>query len=483
VAGGVLSFLLATAYQIVIARRIGAAGFGVLALALAIASLLAEGSDLGLDYGVLRFGGIARKADQPGTLRAIVQHAVRGSLLLGSVAGFALAAASGLIADVFDKSQLAPALVPLALTVPFTATTEVARASLRAMGRAGRPVASSSLIGPGLRLITGVGAVVLVPSATAAAWGYFVTEALLFAITGFMLWQLLPPADGSDFPPRKLLRFSMPMSLNRLLLYSNNQTEILFLGFLASSATLGIFGVARRLSLLVGSALLTSFAILFDPLVAGLHHEGRTEDLGRIFKTSTRWLFTLGLPISLAEMLFATEIMKVFGEEFAAGGTALAILAVGQLINVATGITSNLQAMAGYAKVTLLNAALFISVSIVFDILLIPNFGLIGAAAANSTAVVTINVVRLIQIRKRLGLIPYDRRFWRPLAAAVPASVIAVLVPLPEMRNAAELLIHVAILGLVYFGVLVTLGIEPVDREVMRAAVMRFRGRRAISDR
>ena len=62
----------------------------------------------------------------------------------------------------------------------------------------------------------------------------------------------------------------------------------------------------------MGSALLTSFSILFDPLVAGLPHERRISDLDAIFKTSTRWMFTLGLPLSLVEILFAPEIILGF---------------------------------------------------------------------------------------------------------------------------------------------------------------------------
>jgi hypothetical protein len=55
----------------------------------------------------------------------------------------------------------------MVLTAPFTASTEVARAALRTLGRAGRPVASSSLIGPGLRLVAAIIAVTIAPSATA----------------------------------------------------------------------------------------------------------------------------------------------------------------------------------------------------------------------------------------------------------------------------------------------------------------------------
>jgi len=481
-AGGFLSFALQTGYQIIVARQIGPAGFGVLALALAIATFLAEGSDLGLDYGVLRFGGIARTQGKPGVFRTIVRRALGGTLAIGALAGVALAVGSTLVANLFDKPALAPVLIPMAMTAPFTAATEVARAGLRTLGKAGRPVASSSIIGPGIRLIAAVIAVTIAPSATAVAWGYLASEALLFAVTALMLWQLMPAADGSGFSNRRLLRFSLPMSLNRLLLYSNNQTEVLFLGFFDSAATTGIFGVARRLSLLVGSALLTAFSILFDPLVAGLHHEKRTSELDAIFKTSTRWMFTLGLPLSLVEILFAPQIMHVFGEAFERGAPALAILSIGQLINVGTGITSNLQAMAGFAKITLFNSLLFLSLSVVLDLFLIPPFGLVGAAVANSTAVVAVNILRLVQIKRRLGLVPYDRSFWRPVAACVPASLIAFLVPLPSLQAGPEVLVRAGILAIVYFGILWLLGIEQIDREVMRSALARLRGRRSSDD-
>jgi O-antigen/teichoic acid export membrane protein len=480
-AGGILSFVLATAYQIIVARKLGPAGFGVLALALAIASFLAEGADLGLDYGVLRFGGIARSNGEPGVLRTIVGRSLRGTLLVGGVAGIALAAASTLVAALFNKPELAPVLIPMALTAPFTASTEVARAALRTLGRAARPVASSSLIGPGLRLVAAVVALTIAPSATAVAWGYLTSEVLLFAATSLMLWQLLPANDGSDFSNRRLLRFSLPMSLNRMLLYSNNQTEILFLGFFGTSADTGIFGVARRLSLLVGSALLTAFSVLFDPLVSGLHHAGRTRDLDAIFKTTTRWMFTLALPLCLSEMIFAKDIMHVFGQAFEKGAPVLAILAAGQLINVGTGITSNLQAMAGYAKITLFNSLLFLGLSVVLDLLLIPTFGIVGAAIANSTAVVTVNLLRLVQIKRRLGVVPYDWSYWRPVVAVVPAALISVFLPLPAMQNVIELLVRMVVLGIVYLAVLWMLGISELDREVMRSAFKRIRRKRSRS--
>lgn len=467
---------LTIAYQIVIARKLGAAAFGLLVLALAISEFFAQASDLGLDFGVLRFGGIAHGARDPAGFRAILRPAIPISLLVGATAAGLLIAGGALAARLFDK-PVGPVLVPLALSVPFTGTTIVLLAALRAMGNAVRPVAATSLIAPGLRLITGAAIVLVISSAAAVAWAYAATECAVFVITTFMLWQLLPRAHREPSPTGKLLRFSVPMSLNRLLIYGNSQTEILVLGFLAPAAIVGIFGVARRLSVLL-AALLGSVTLLFNPMVADLHHAHRTRELDRVFKASTRWLFTLGLPVFLIEVLFARDILTLFGKDFGAGAIALVILAFGQLVNVGTGTVANLQAMAGYAKLTLINSLLFLSLSIVLDLLLIPDLGLLGAAIAASTSLIVINLLRLWQVHRNLGLFPYDRSFLRPIAAAVPAAIAARFLPLPDLLGFGALVTRVAILGVVYLGSLLVLGLEPVDREIARAAIARVPFRR-----
>ena len=478
-AGGAISFVLSLAWQWVIAQRLGPAGAGVFFLALAISKLLAEGGDLGVDYGILRLGGIAHGADDPHRFRALLHNGMRGSLLFGTIAGIALAAGAPLVARALDTPELTLVLVPLALAVPFTASTEVARSGLRAMGDATRPVASTSIIAPTLRLATALWAVAVLVSAASVAWAFLITEVLVFLTTAAMLWRTLPPGDRHRSDSKGLFRFSLPMSLNRLLLYGNNQTEIVILRILhAPIEIVGIFAIARRLSVLIGS-LLTSVTVLFNPVVADLHHSDRREELDHLYKTSTRWLLTLGLPICLVELLFADELLAVMGAGFREGATALIILAIGQLVNVGTGVSSNLQAMAGHAKVTLLNSLLFLTLSIVLDFTLIPWLGLlVGAAVAATTSTVVVNLLRLWQIYKRLGLIPYDRTFLRPLAAAVPASAAAILLPLPALRVELELLIRIGVLGVTYLGALFLLGFETIDREIARAATARVLGRR-----
>jgi O-antigen/teichoic acid export membrane protein len=476
--GGGVSLLLSTGYQIVVARNLGATVYGLLVLGLAVSTFLAEACDLGLDYGVLRLGGIARGAGDTDRLRAVVGCGLLGSFAAGTAAAGLLAVSAAAVARTFDKPELASVLIPLALAIPFTAASEVARAALRAAGRALPAVASASLITPGVLLAAGLVAISMGRGAEPIAVAYAVTEAVVAAATLVMVWRVLPAGVGRG-RATGLFRYSLPMSFNRLILYSNNQTEVLILGRLAPTGVLGVFGVARRLSLVVG-AQLSAIQVLFNPIAADLHHRERSAELDELFKTSTRWLFILGLPTCLAEVLFARELVGLFGPSFLSGAAAVAVLAVGQLVNVGTGTVAQLLAMAGRARLSIIDSVVFLATSVGLDLLLIPRWGMIGAATANAAAVVLVNLLRLWQVHHYLGLAPYDRRFLRPVLAGLAGAVVARLLPLPALGNLEELAARILLLALVYASVLIALGIEPAERVLAAAAIARLRPRKPV---
>jgi O-antigen/teichoic acid export membrane protein len=130
--------------------------------------------------------------------------------------------------------------------------------------------------------------------------------------------------------------------------------------------------------------------------------------------------------------------------------------------------------MAGRARLTLVTSIVFLGLSLVLDLLLIPRHGLLGAAVANAGAMVVVNLLRLWLVHRVLGLEPYDRRYLRPLAAGVAAGVAAGLLPLPGLDGPLELGARCLLLGVLYLGALAALGIEPEDRQVARDIIARL---------
>mgnify|MGYP003288022635 CR=1 FL=1 len=287
------------------------------------------------------------------------------------------------------------------------------------------------------------------------------------AATLAMLLRLLP-RGGEPVRPSGLYRYSLPMSLNRLILYANNQTEVLVLGLLQAAGPVGVFGVTRRLSMLLAS-LLTSISVLLIPLVADLHHRREQSELDRLFLTASRWLFTVGFPLCLVEILFGPELLTLFGASFSSGAAALAILALGQLVNVGTGTVASVLAIIGRTRLSVLDSVLFLGLSLGLDFLLIPRWSIVGAAVANACALAAVNLLRVVQVHRAIGLLPWDRRFLRPLAAGLVAGAVAWLLPLASLDPIPRLGLHVVTLGLVYAGLLLAFGIDPGDRAVAAA--------------
>jgi O-antigen/teichoic acid export membrane protein len=487
--GGGLSFCLTTGYQVAVARALGTSGFGLYLLALAVSTFLAEACDLGLDYGVLRFGAIARGLGDPSRLRAVVRRGLLGAFAAGVLASVLLISGATLVARAFDKPGMIPLLIPLALAIPFTGSAEVVRAALRSMGRAAPSVASDSLITPGVRLGSVLVALHISADPRHVAVAYAITEVIALLATLGVLLRVLA-RQGQPSRKRRsgttrirtpgLFRYSLPMSLNRLILYTNNQTEVLVLGLLQPAGPVGVFGVARRLSMLVGS-LLASITVLFNPTVANLHHKRHHDELDRLFRTATRWLFTFGFPLCLIEVAFSSDLLHMFGEGFSGGATALTILALGQLVNVGTGTVAGVLAMIGRARMSVLNSVFFLGLSLVLDFLMIPRWGILGAAIANATSLAAVNVLRVIQVRQVLGIFPYDHRFLRPLGAGLIGGTVALLLPLAGLDPLPRLALRVLVLGVVYLGALAAFGIDPVDREVARAFRDRLRRPAAVS--
>jgi O-antigen/teichoic acid export membrane protein len=209
--------------------------------------------------------------------------------------------------------------------------------------------------------------------------------------------------------------------------------------------------------------------VLLIPMVADLHHRREHAELDRLFRVATRWLFTIGFPLCLVELLFGRDLLALFGPGFTSGASALAILALGQLVNLGTGTAAGVLAIIGRTRLSVLDSVLFLGLSVTLDLLLIPRWSIVGAAVANAVALAAVNLLRVVQVHRALRIVPYDRRFLRPLAAGLLAGALAWLLPLGALDPLPRLGLRLLTLGAGYAGLLLAFGIDPLDRAVATA--------------
>src|SRR5512145_2952088 len=111
------------------------------------------------------------------------------------------------------------------------------------------------------------------------------------------------------------------------------------------------------------------------PFIAELHDQQDFQQLGHLYQTTTRWTFTLSLPLFLVMVLFPTQILFIFGESFTAGATTLVLLAWSNLLNVGTGMGGIILEMTGHMRLKLANSVMRLGLYLSFSVLLIPRWG------------------------------------------------------------------------------------------------------------
>jgi O-antigen/teichoic acid export membrane protein len=181
------------------------------------------------------------------------------------------------------------------------------------------------------------------------------------------------------------------------------------------------------------------------------------------------------MPAFLIQVLFGRWLLTLFGEEFVAAYPALVILAVGQLINYSSGVTVDVIKMIGRSGLMLANTVLDVSSYVLLNLLLVPRYGLVGAAWAAAAELVISNLVRAVEVWVITRMHPYSRAFAKPLLAGLGATA-AVLAArqLPVPAAFAEVL-QLVLLALTYLGLLAALRLDPDDRAVLARLLGRLR--------
>lgn len=403
-AGAGLAFL----FNVAIGRLLGAEGAGLYFLALSVAMIGSVVARLGLENTLLRFVAAEAAAGNWGAVRGVMAHGMKLAAAAGVIAALAALALAGPIArHLFGDAALTPHLRVMGLAIlPFSLMTLYGEA-LKGLKKIAFSMLTSGIFYPVF------GLAVIWPSV--ALWGSlgaslaFLFGTVLATLAGWLLWtRTIAPyrAAAADFPFRTLIDSSRPLWVMTLLNRAVVPWAPLFLlGIWGSPAETGIFGAATRVAMLV-SFFLIAVNTAIAPKFAELHRKGDMAALSRVARTFAA-IVTLGAsPLLLTLILAGDWVMGLFGPDFRAGGTALAILALGQAVNVATGSVSYLLTMSGHNRDARNASVLGVVALVLVALVLTPALGLIGAAWAATAGVVTGNVAASVLVLRRLHILP-----------------------------------------------------------------------------
>jgi len=406
-------------FTFLVTRDFGADVWGLFTLSITILQLTAIIGRLGMDTAMLRLVAEYSAIFKLNLVKKFYIRALIIVILVSLLLSIILFFLSQYISlKIFHKSYFLNYLKLISVSIIFFVCLFINRECIRGLkyikqymflGYVGVPLLSSLLFIILKRFI----------------WGnYFPTivyilSIVIISLLSFILWirfyllkskELISKSRVNEISneiPKKLFLFliklSLPMLLSSSLFFVMQWTDTIMLGILRAEKEVGIYNVALKVSTLTS---ITLFAInsIAAPKFAELWGRGDFRKLEKVVRQSTRLIFWSSLPILIVFMLFPSFILSFFGEEFRTGSIALIILTFGQFINAISGSVGYLLQMTGQQKVFKNIILIAVILNITLNFLLIPKFGINGAAIASMFSMGFWNIASAIYIKKKYNI-------------------------------------------------------------------------------
>ena len=407
VAATTIAFFLA----VVLARALGPEGYGAYAFVLSIIMLLAIPAQVGLPQLVVRETAKAHANKHWGLMRGLWRWGNRFVALFS-----ALMVGIGILVlwiggAWLEDTRWETLAVGLAL-VPLIALGNVRGAALRGLRRVVVGQLPEQILRPGLSRVMVLALIWWWPSADLnppLLMGLHGGAALIaFATGAALLWCIRPAPLFTSPPPDYQASFwrqaAMPLALLGGLQIINAHMGIIMLGLLSGDEEVGIYRVAVQVATLVVFGLQAVNQVL-QPYFVRLHAQGDLKRLQQLVTSSARIILLLAFPPVLVMVVAGAPLLGLlFGEEYRPGALTLAIIGVAQLINAGMGSVGVLLNMTGHERDTLRGVAVAAIANVMLNLVLIPLYGMEGAATAMALTLVVWNLLLWRAVRRRLGI-------------------------------------------------------------------------------
>ncbi len=360
--------------SVLISRRFGPEGKGLMALWLYVPALLCALSSLGMASAAQYF--VSRKEDSPAEqLGNILLLPLVTSALL--ILGFYLTYSWW---QPYLENLSFGRMLPALLILPASLIQSHCSQLLVALDHV--PQRNKVLILQTTTSAILIAALMLLPqlSIDAALWGYIVGFALGAALA---LYFCVAAAGGLRLPSRNLslrsLSYGFWIYISALIRLLAARVSFFLLIAFATIGDAGIFSVCQTITSPLVTLPWAVQTVLFPVSAAQSDEEAR-----RHTPRYLRQLLIVLMMLAVALVLLSEPILAIFGPEFVSGQTALIILLVAILFAGQNTVLSTYIQARGRPALTTVATLVFLIVSIALSFWLIPSLGLIGGALATA---------------------------------------------------------------------------------------------------
>lgn len=401
-ATGILGGYLFTLY---ITNNYGASLNGLVVLSFSIFMFATIIGRLGIDVNLIKFYSTEKNWEEnPGLFYRVL---LKSFLFSSFLVAILYLSRDFVIINLFDKPQLKPYYFWAILSIPGWVITMLCAGALRAKGYNNwfAFFINTGRFSLAFIFVCILGWIEMNPINVMIAhlYGIYVLTLIALIVT---VKKFKRVSFKSEINSWAFLKESFPMMLSSTIMIFLGWMDTFILGIYETDESIGIYNVALKL------ALVTSFSIeainsSLAPKIANLYLNDLREKFLNLVKFSTRLNFILTLLIVTVLVIFNQWFLGIFGEEFKAGSIALIILCSIHLINSSVGSVGIIMQMTGKQKQYQYIAIISLCINLLLNFILIPKYGINGAAIATAVSLSVWNVSGCVYLKRKENIKTY----------------------------------------------------------------------------
>jgi O-antigen/teichoic acid export membrane protein len=406
--------------QLVIARFFGRVDYGAISLGVTVLGFATTIALLGMNKGI---GRNLPMFEKPSERRGVLVSAFQISLPLGGLIGAGIFFSAPLLATrVFGDASVTNVIRIFGATVPIAVVMRLIIGAVQGIQLSRAKVIVRNIVMPTTRLA----GVVVVLLFGFGVLGLAVAYALAFVVAAvvglYFVYRYTSLFDDTrpEGMHRTLLAFSAPLVVSATMTKVLSDIDTALLGVYATTGDIGVYNVVYPLAALM-SIPMNALGFLFLPIISELYAEDEIGEMARMYQVVAKWTVLATMPLLFGMVLFPESVIAVtFGPGYLDGGLALTVLSVGFFLPLVAGPNSNVLVSVGATKYIMYVDTATALLNVALNVVLIPRYSFLGAAAATAASYLFMNVLYSVQVYRETSAHPLTR------SMVVPSAVSAV---------------------------------------------------------
>jgi O-antigen/teichoic acid export membrane protein len=405
--------------QVLLVRYLSRTSFGAFSYALAVVGFVQGFATFEMTSALSRWVPIYRERRQFGTMFGSVVMAVA----FVTCTGLLIAGAIIITLTYFNVPSVDPEagrlLAVLAVLIPIQSLDALVSSVFSILGDTRTILIRGSLIGPALRVTLVAALVMARADIESLAYGYLAISAVGLGYYAWALWRalvtrgLLRDFDSRTltYPVREIFGFASPLLVTVLVWALLESSDAILLGYFHGVDEVAGFRAVLPLAQL-NRVVVMAFQTLYLPAASRLYARGERGQLSALYWQTALWMSVLSFPLFVCTFSFARPMaLALYGPRYLDSASVLSLLSFGYFVNTALGFNGLTLKTFNRLRVTVSIDISAVVLNIVLNLLLIPRWGAVGAAAGTCTTLMVHNLFKQIGMSRLTSVPGIDRTY------------------------------------------------------------------------